>query len=62
MKNKKGVNMSVIKVFDETPEELYLWVHQAFEKHEITPGEMALITGIVRLEKKLDLLIDLVHD
>ncbi len=54
--------MSVIKVFDETPEELYLWVHQAFEKHEITPGEMALITGIVRLEKKLDLLIDLVHD
>lgn len=54
--------MSVIKVFDETPEELYLWVHKAFEKHEITPGEMALVTAMLRLEKKLDLLIDLTHD
>lgn len=54
--------MGVIKVFDETPEEFYLWMKAAFDKHEVTAGEMALITGIVRLEKKLDLLIDLVHD
>ncbi|MBA7608119.1 hypothetical protein ES703_15294 [subsurface metagenome] len=54
--------MSVIKVFDETPEEFYLYMKRAFEAKEITPGDMALITGLVRLEKKLDLLIDLVHD
>lgn len=51
-----------IKAFDETPEEFYLWTQKAFEARELTPGQMALITAMVRVEKKLDILIDLEHD
>lgn len=48
-----------IKVFNESPEEFYLYHIEAFNKHEISPGELGLIGALMRIEKKLDMLIDI---